>query len=161
MIQATEIVDRVHRIGAAFELTQTGFRVKCAPGSMPAELISDLHQYKPQVRAVLAKDAYRADFPNPERRQEELAEMARRVEAEGYVLLWCEELEDMVAFYHNETNREKIPPGFVAYSDVELLHLFGPQQPGISTSTLRLIHVAKKKGARVTGSFGDTDHYSA
>lgn len=58
MTLASEIVDRVRWIGATFELTPTGFNVRCAPGSMPAELISVLHQHKPQVRAVLAKGGY-------------------------------------------------------------------------------------------------------
>ena len=156
MIQATEIVDRVHRIGAAFELTQTGFKVRCAPGSMPAELISDLHQYQPQVRAVLAIEANSTIYAEPGQRQEELADLVNRVETQGYVLLWSAELEDLVVFYSSEANRERIPPGFVHYSDAELLHLFGPEQPEISTSTLRLIHAAKKTGARITGVEPDT-----
>ena len=151
MTEATDIVDRIHRIGAAFELTQTGFRVRSAPGSMSAELISDLHQHKPQVRAVLAKDVYSADYPDRGSRQEELAELVRRIGTEGYVLLWSEELEDMVAFYRNEADREKIPAGFVPYSDVELLKLFAPGQEDISISTLRLLHAAKKTGAYITG----------
>jgi hypothetical protein len=53
-----------------------------------------------------------------------------------------------VAFYKTEADREKIPPGFVPYSDKELFELFG-KNSSPRKHTLRLIHEAKKLGARV------------
>jgi hypothetical protein len=67
----------------------------------------------------------------------------------GYVLLWSEVLEDMVAFYKTEADREKIPPGFVPYSDQELRELFGEGKATLSARTLRLIHEAKKRKTEV------------
>jgi hypothetical protein len=123
---------------------------------MPAELIAALHQHKPQVRAVLGKGAYDPAYPRAAERHEELTDLGRRVEEEGYVLLWSEVLKDLVAFYHSETDRAKIPPFFVPYSDAELLKLFAPLQEDISLNTLRMIHAAKKTGARITGVEPDT-----
>ena len=45
-----------------------------------------------------------------------------------------------------EADRAKIPPGFVPYSDAELLKLFAPEHEDISINTLQMIHAAKKMG---------------
>ena len=78
----------------------------------------------------------------------ELTEIENRVLTKGYVLLWSNTLNDFVAFYKTDADREKIPPGFVPYSDKELFKLFG-KNSSPRKHTLRLIHEAKKLGARV------------
>ncbi len=60
------------------------------------------------------------------------------------MLLWSTVLEDLVAFFKTEADRAKIPPGFVAYSEAELIHLFGDGGTMPSTHALKLIHDAKK-----------------
>ena len=37
MSLASDLIDKVQRTGAKFELTPTGFNVRCAPGSVPLE----------------------------------------------------------------------------------------------------------------------------
>jgi hypothetical protein len=69
--------------------------------------------------------------------------LPHRVLTKGFVLLWSNTLNDLVAFYKTEVDREKIPPGFVPYSDKELWELFGKNLPP-GRHTLRLIHEAKK-----------------
>lgn len=79
----------------------------------------------------------------------ELRELERRVEHEGYVLLWCNVLNDLVAYYKTDEDRKKIPAGFVPYSDAELRGLFGEGKPRLSPHKQRMIHEAKKQGGRV------------
>jgi hypothetical protein len=55
-------------------------------------------------------------------------EIERRVWDEGVCLVWATTAGDCVAFYRSEADLPKIPPGFVPYSDAELLHLFGREQ---------------------------------
>ena len=82
----------------------------------------------------------------------EMTELVRRVEEEGYVLLWCEVLRDLVAFHRDDVAPATIPAGFVPYSDDELRHLFGEDGDQPSPDALRLIHAAKKTGAIITNS---------
>ena len=86
-----------------------------------------------------------------------MAEIVRRVEEEGFVLLWSEVLKDLVAFYRPGADQSKIPPGFVPYSCAELFKLFRPGQPDPSDAALRRIHAAKKTGAGVTDVRSITD----
>ena len=78
--------------------------------------------------------------------------IARKVEEQGYVLVWSSVLEDTVAFYNTDEDRVKIPPGFVPYSTDELKELFGEPQSSPNTNALRLIHQAKKLRGRVQPS---------
>ena len=152
MTLASEIVDRVRQQGGGFELTSTGFKVRSARGSIPPGLISDLRRYKPQVRELLAaKRNYQSVYP-PDQRQEELEELVRRIEREGYVLVWSNLLEDLLAFHRDDVSPAIIPADFVLYTDRELRHLFGEGKPEPSDETLRLIHQAKKTGAQVRDS---------
>ncbi|MFC1944984.1 hypothetical protein ACFLX5_05880 [Chloroflexota bacterium] len=97
-------------------------------------------------------EGYHLKYSDTQAISEELNEIVARVRGEGYVLLWSTVLEDSVAFYKTEADRQKIPPGFVPYSDQELWGLFGEGKAAHSPDKLRLIHEAKKKGARITGS---------
>jgi len=91
---------------------------------------------------------YRLKYPDVPADYQELTEIEARVERDGYVLLWSNILNDFVAFYKTEADREKIPPGFVPYSDKELFELFG-KSSSPRKHTLRLIHEAKKLGGCV------------
>ncbi len=92
---------------------------------------------------------YRIKYPAADSRSRELEELVETVRSKGYVLLWSSVLQDVIAFHGDETDRSKIPPGFVPYSQSELLELFDDQEPPLSAATLRLIHEAKKRGAYV------------
>jgi hypothetical protein len=81
-----------------------------------------------------------------------MAELVRRVEEEGYVLLWCEVLRDLVAFHSDDVDPARIPALFVPYSEHELLHLFDEDGDQPSPDALWLIHAAKKTGAIITNS---------
>ena len=76
----------------------------------------------------------------------------RRVKEEGYVLLWCEVLRDLVAFHRDDVDPATIPAEFVPYSEEELCYLFPEDEHAMSENALRLIHKAKVKGARISGT---------
>jgi hypothetical protein len=150
MSLASDLIDKVQRTGAKFELTPTGFNVLCAPGSVPQEFQSDLRQHKPEIISYLIQRRYEPVYPHQDQREDELKELVRRVEEEGYVLLWCEVLRDLVAFHRDDVDPATIPAPFVPYSDDELRHLFGEDGSEPSPDGLRLIHAAKKTGAIIT-----------
>ena len=152
MSLASDLVNKVQRTGAKFELTPTGFNVLCAPGSVPQEFQSDLRQHKPEIISYLIQRRYEPVYPHQDQREDELKELVRRVEEEGYVLLWCEVLRDLVAFHRDDVDPATIPPGFVPYSDDELRHLFGEDGDQPSPDALRLIHATKKTGGVIKNS---------
>ena len=152
MSLASDLVNTVQRTGAKFELTPTGFNVRCAPGSVPREFQSDLRQHRPEILRHLNQRRYEPVYPHPDQRDDEMTELVRRVKEEGYVLLWCEVLRDLVAFHRNDVDPATIPAPFVPYSDDEFRHLFGEDGAQPSPDGLRLIHAAKKTGAIITNS---------
>ena len=157
MSSASELIDKVQRTGAKFELTPTGFNVRCAPGSVPQEFQPDLRHHKPEIISSLIQRRYEPVYPHQDQRDDEMTELERRVEEEGYVLLWCEVLRDLVAFHRNDVDPATIPSGFVPYSDDELRHLFGEDGAQPSPDGLRLIHAAKRTGAVITDSRSDDE----
>ena len=127
------------------------------PDEFPDAMVDNLREQKDEIRAELAKRRYRPDFPHPAQRDDEMMELERRVEEEGYVLLWCEVLRDLVAFHRNDVDPATIPAGFVPYSDDELRHLFGEDGAQPSPDELRLIHAAKQAGVVITDSTQDEE----
>ena len=103
----------------------------------------------PPIDSLDVPGNYNLKYPDAPADDQELLEIENRVLTKGYVLLWSEVLEDTVAFYKTEADREKIPPGFVPYSDQELRELFGEGKATLSPRTMRLIHEAKKIEAEV------------
>ena len=81
----------------------------------------------------------------------------RRVEDEGYVLLWSTVLQDLVAFHRDDVDRAAIPAEFVPYSDEELRHIFGEGKPDVTEHTIRVLHKAKVLGGKITGSYKDDE----
>ena len=152
MSLASDLIDKVQRTGAKFELTPTGFNVRCAPGSVPQEFQSDLRQHKPEILRHLIQRRYKPVFPHPDQLDDEMTELVRRVEEEGYVLLWSNVLEDLVAFHRDDVDPATIPAGFVPYSEEELRHLFPEDEHVPSENALRWIHAAKTTGWRISGT---------
>jgi len=103
----------------------------------------------PPIDSPVIREKYNLRYADAPADEQELLEIENRVLTKGYVLLWSNTLNDLVAFYKTEADREKIPPGFVPYSDQELRELFGEGKATLSPGTLRLIHEAKKLGAEV------------
>ena len=119
------------------------------PDIATPELREEILESKPQLIEELKKvhslrNRYRHVYPGGEAGTTELEEIARRVEEEGYVLLRSTLLDDFVAFYKTEADRERIPAGFVPYSDSELQTLFREDDPEWSAEGLRRVHMAKK-----------------
>jgi hypothetical protein len=131
----------------AFKLVKTGKSYSERRDTLPTE--------QSGTRGGSPPEGYRLKYPDAQATSEELEEIAARVRGEGYVLLWSTVLQDLIAFYGDEEARSKIPPGFVPYSEAELEELFGDGRLPLPTSTLRLIHEAKKHGGRVTRREGD------
>jgi hypothetical protein len=102
----------------------------------------------PPVDASTPTRNHNLKYPDAPADDHELTEIENRVLTKGFVLLWSNTLNDFVSFYKTEVDREKIPPGFVPYSDKELWELFGKNLPP-GRHTLRLIHEAKKLGGCV------------
>ena len=108
MSLASDLIDKVQRTGAKFELTPTGFNVRCAPGSVPQEFQSDLRQHKPEILRHLIQRRYKPVFPHPDRLGDEATELRRKVEDEGCVLLRCEVLRDLVSFHRDDVDLARL-----------------------------------------------------
>ena len=81
-------------------------------------------------------------------RDQEMKDIVSLVKKQGYVLLWSSVLEDGVAFIHDDYDPSKLPLAFTPYTLDELCMLFSDDS--LSADSLRLIHVAKKHGGKVT-----------
>jgi len=134
------------------------------PEDFPDDLVQRVQEQKREVMDSVRsssigwlKKRYKRIYPEEGTGPGEITEIERLVGEKSISLTWSDVLQDFVAFYRTEADRPKIPPGFVAYSDAELCCLFGLEQPDVSASTLQLIHVTKKMGMRITGSFTDTE----
>ena len=122
-----------------------------APDPLPPDILEELRQHKSEIIEYLTSKRYPLKYPDVPADDQELLEIENRVLTKGYVLLWSNTLNDFVAFYKTEADREKVPPGFVPYSDKELYELFG-KNLSPRKHTLRLIHEAKKLGGCVVGN---------
>ncbi len=152
MSQPADLVEQAKAMGAIFEVTTDGVTVRRPQGPLPSSLVAELRRHRDEIRAELDKRRYSPAFPHPDQRDDEMAELVRRVEEEGYVLLWCDVLRDLVAFHHNDVDPATIPAAFVPYSDDELRHLFDEDGAQPSPDGLKLIHASKKTGAIITNS---------
>ena len=142
-MDAAAILDRLRDLGISVEVADD--RLRLAPGSrVPPELVDELKAHKQEI--ILALKGYRQKYPDSEVTDPELDEIAERVHTDGYILLWSNTLQDLVAFYRDEADKAAIPPGFVPYRLAELRELFGRGK--CSSDRLRLVHGVKKLGGR-------------
>ncbi len=107
-------------------------------------LIEDLRRHKPEILALLSQPQ-----TVPGHREWHAREIARCVEKDGLCIFWSDLFGEMVAFIRDDSQRNSVPAGLVAYTSQELRELFGYGQAGLSPQSLRLIHQAKKHGANV------------
>ena len=156
MSAVADLVTRAQDLGARFEVTAETVKLR-APRPLPEGLVADLRQHKPEVIEYLSQQdkkspqsRYQQVFSGDGPGDAELAKLMQRVQQEGYVLCWSEVLDDYVAFHRDDVDPSTIPVGFVPYSEGELVQLFREDEPDFSLPALRLIHSAKKTGARVT-----------
>ncbi len=152
MSQSGDLVEQARAMGAIFEVTSHGVKVTRPQGPLPSELLAELRRHRDEIRAELDKRRYSPAFPHPAQRDDEMTELKRRVEEEGYVLLWCEVLRDLVAFHRDDVDPATMPAPFVPYSDDEVRHLFREDGDQPSPDALRLIHAAKKTEAIITNN---------
>ena len=125
------------------------------PEGFPDALVQRLRVNKQEIIHHINKGRYEPAYLHPNQRDYELMELVRRVEEEGYVLLWSNVLGDLVAFHRDDVDPAAIPAGFVPYSDDELHCLFGDDGVKRSPDALRLIHAAKRSGVAMPGSAED------
>jgi hypothetical protein len=149
--QPAALVDQAMKMGATFQVTTDGVTVRRPQGPLPSALLAELRRHKDEIRAELTKRQFKFVFPHPAQRDDEMTELERRVEEEGYVLLWSNVLEDRVAFHRDDVDPATIPAEFVPYSEEELCYLFPEDEHATSENTLCLIHKAKTLGARISG----------
>ena len=152
-MEPNAILNRLSELGINITtvIRPDGIKVLLEPGSaVPRELVEEVKAHKPELVRILKLKGYHLKYSESEAIDTELEEIKARVDVEGYVLLWATVLQDLIAFYRGEADRAGIPPGFVPYSLRELTELFG-QNRKTSQHELKLIHEAKKQGARVIG----------
>ena len=128
------IIEQLDDLGVS--ITSNGEKLSLKPASrVPEQLMNEIRLYKSDLLDVLPRD-------------EELDDIVRHVREDGYVLIWSNVLEDSVAFIHDDFDPVRLPHGFVPYTLSELSKLFA--DGSLSADSLRLIHVAKKHGGKVT-----------
>ena len=128
------IIEQLDDLGVS--ITSNGEKLSLKPASrVPEQLMNEIRLYKSDLLDVLPRD-------------EELDDIVRHVRDDGYVLLWSNVLEDSVAFIEDDFDPARLPHGFVPYTVDELLKLFA--DTSLSADSLRLIHVAKQYGGKVT-----------
>ena len=128
------IIEQLDDLGVS--ITSNGEKLSLKPASrVPEQLMNEIRLYKSDLLDVLPRD-------------EELDDIVRHVREDGYVLIWSNVLEDSVAFIHDDFDPVRLPHGFVPYTLSELSKLFADDS--LSADSLRLIHVAKQHGGKVT-----------
>ena len=128
------IIEQLDDLGVS--ITSNGEKLSLKPASrVPEQLMNEIRLYKSDLLDVLPND-------------EELDDIVRHVREDGYVLLWSNVLEDSVAFIQKDYDPTELPLAFTPYTLDELCMLFADNS--LSADSLRLIHIAKKRGGTVT-----------
>ena len=150
-MEVSTILESLDALGVSVRVSGTKLLVE--PGSrVPKDIVDALHQHKAEIMEYLM-NRYRQVYPGDDGPGlDELLEIESRLQKDGYVLLWSNVLDDLVAFYETEEDRKKIPPGFEPYSEQELRTLFGLGRGAPSPNSLRFLHKAKKLGCRIVAS---------
>ena len=75
-------------------------------------------------------------------------EITRLMDADGWALVWSDTRGEEIAFAKDEAASAKVPGKIITYSRAELEQILGR---GHDPDTLRVIHEAKKHGAKLAG----------
>jgi|TARA_B100002003_G_C13774740_1_gene384079 hypothetical protein len=148
-MEGLAVLQQAHDAGLAVWVDGDDLQVEGRSTLEALAALERLREHKAEVIQCLNQKNYRKKYPDEPLGDQELEEIAQRVETEGFVLCWSEAVEDFVAFYSGEKNRQSVPPGFVPYSLEELSKLFAEGEEPLSPNGLRLVHQAKKMGGRV------------
>ena len=103
-----------------------------------------------KIQANYTRGEYDRVYPGDTAEEAEFAEIERLVHQRGVCLTWCEVLGDYIAFHRDDIDPATIPQDFICYREDELREIFGEDKPDIAVGVLKLIHAAKKTGAKVT-----------
>jgi len=125
-----QLLQQIRTLGVELKFDSGKVQIKNAI-VLSAELRQNLREHREEVERFL-----------------ETEEIARRLTEDGCVLLRSEMLGDLIAFV-KAGHENKVPAGFVIYTEAELYQLFG-SDVRISQGKLKLIHEAKKMGAIMT-----------
>ena len=130
------IIEQLDDLGVS--IASNGEKLSLKPASrVPEQLMNQIKRYKSDLMNLLRVQ-----------RDQEMKDIVSLVKKQGYVLLWSSVLEDGVAFIHDDYDPSKLPLAFTPYTLDELCMLFADNS--LSANSLRLIHVAKKHGGKVT-----------
>ena len=130
------IIEQLDDLGVS--IASNGEKLSLKPASrVPEQLMNQIKRYKSDLMNLLRVQ-----------RDQEMKDIVSLVKKQGYVLLWSNVLEDSVAFIHDDFDPVRLPHGFVPYTLSELSKLFADDS--LSADSLRLIHVAKQHGGKVT-----------
>ena len=130
------IIEQLDDLGVS--IASNGEKLSLKPASrVPEQLMNQIKRYKSDLLNLLRVQ-----------RDQEMKDIVSLVKKQGYVLLWSSVLEDGVAFIHDDYDPSKLPLAFTPYTLDELCKLFAGDS--LSADSLRLIHIAKKRGGKVT-----------
>ncbi len=139
------LLERAQQAGLRLWADGHSLQVEGPSGPDILALIEDLRRHKHQVLALVSQPQ---TVPGP--REWHAREIARCVEKDGLCIFWSDLFGELVAFIRDDSQRDSVRAGLVAYTSQELLTLFGPGKAGLSPQSLCLIHQAKKHGANIT-----------
>lgn len=146
MTSAAQLLHQLHQAGVT--ITLDGTELVLVPAArVPAEIVPALREHKQEIMNRLDPKRYQQRFADPGPTETELKEIERQVRTTGICLTWCQELADYVAFVADDFDHSMIPPGFTAYTELELNHI-----AELSADGLRRVHAAKRTWAIVTGN---------
>ena len=130
------IIEQLDDLGVS--IASNGEKLSLKPASrVPEQLMNQIKRYKSDLMNLLRVQ-----------RDQEMKDIVSLVKKQGYVLLWSSVLEDGVAFIHDDYDPSKLPLAFTPYTLDELCKLFADDS--LSPDSLRLIHIAKKRGGTIT-----------
>lgn len=147
-----QILQRLDELRVSVSIREN--RIELRPASRVSQALADeIRLNKADLLDYLRWQSHKQE--QYEAGLDELQEVERRVQNDGYVLLWSTALEDFLAFHDSTQDLQQIPPGFVPYSIQELWKLFGNGNDYMSATALRRIHAAKRSGANVVDARED------
>ena len=133
-----ELLKRAREFGCEFQLVNGNLKMRAPSGG---DIIkADLHEHSSEIRHEIFKEQYDLVF-GISGCPEENYRLTELLEERGYVLTWCDELQDPVAFHRDDIDTSVIPEVFVKYSESEI-GVIGNED----MKRLRTVHHAKKIG---------------